>query len=688
MPTIHDKLREGLAVWVKLCGYDAEKKNDYHVGKTIKELNEALDLDDTSITGAMVLKDMLDRVLEHSEFKLRDAFNRDRKFLLMLKRARQLAEILKAPEIAEATAEFIVTITNALRHYDASEEAIKVAGDDLFVGMMRRDALRSMKRLNRFQFLRGPSMVEKAGYNPWIIQFLNINSLVEAVSQQPEYGVSLCMIRDEDAVFSYFVFACWNGGTLTILTDRPEWPHPMARKMTRRPDKQLDERWDQNHFPYELLNAEFAHKSVHIPKQTGLINFELQASKLAKINTCNPRVLIWLVMMFELIEKEHFTQNLQLADQSYTTEMVQSVVPSGTALVTRSGYEPCVLPILKAEDITFEKLKDDWEREPTGQHNELAALYIPKIPIETYNFLRDEKGKLLPPPEPAKQPKGVIPLKSLVAKIHEAEAPSRHFFGDDDKRRKLVGTCPTDFGTPESLAKTQRWAARYNQALAVNALAQADYEKHKLEVLEWFNTAALKNRRKLIEAVVRLSFKVTAPREKPDIDFKILPADETVQPTEQELLSVYYQHNGSFRWDHRESAFWGDGPKMEIDGGLGGKLFNRHLCAVNGSLATLRGLIVPNTQHDVAAITGVPIAEQPSWLRFMKPECYSGNSILDNVDPMEWVLDNPWKKLPLKMRIYLSVSAFKQWRKELGLEPFTDFDSLRHHDDSKKSKRR
>ena len=212
-------------------------------------------------------------------------------------------------------------------------------------------------------------------------------------------------------------------------------------------------------------------------------------------------------------------------------------------------------------------------------------------------------------------------------------------------------------------------------------------EKHKLAVLKWFNDAVLKNRQKMIEAVARLSFKVTAAREKPDIDFDILPAEEVVQPTEQELITVYYQHNGSFRWDHRESAFWGDGPKMEITGGLGGRNFNKHLCAVNGALATLRGLIIPSTQADVAAMTGIPESEQPEWLRFMKPECYSGNSILNNIDPMERVLENPWRKLPLKMRIYLSVSAFKQLRKELGLEPFTDFDSLRHHDDSKRKKR-
>jgi len=46
-----------------------------------------------------------------------------------------------------------------------------------------------------------------------------------------------------------------------------------------------------------------------------------------------------------------------------------------------------------------------------------------------------------------------------------------------------------------------------------------------------------------------------------------------------------------------------------------------------------------------------------------------GNSILDKLDPLDWVIDNPWRKLNLDLSIGFSYMEYKKERKKRGLDP-------------------
>lgn len=67
---------------------------------------------------------------------------------------------------------------------------------------------------------------------------------------------------------------------------------------------------------------------------------------------------------------------------------------------------------------------------------------------------------------------------------------------------------------------------------------------------------------------------------------------------------------------------------------------------------------------------GCEVKDLPDILQYWnKLKMYSGNSILSNVDPMEWVVENPWKKLNLNVDVFLSKTAYNQLRKAEGLPP-------------------
>jgi len=677
--TCHETLNKALHTWLELIGGVPaggwRTIGQYRLKLTIDELNESLELDDTGVTAAMLLRSLLEAGMDNTEFTLRQAYTNETEFCKTMQATRRLHDLLADPVLAEPVNEFAAKLRQSLEHYGAGEAALRMVADPAAIGVLRRDALRSMANLQPFQFLRGETYSKTAGYNPWVLQFLNINSLVEAVSRQPEFGVSLCMIRDEDPVFSYFAFACWNGGTLTLLSDRPTWPHPLAKQMVRRPDRHLAERWGNNHFPYELLDAEFGHRHVHIPRKQGLVRYDLQASKLKRIGELEADVAIWLAMMFELIERRFFTENLQLPEQCYTAEMVQTVIPRKTTVILRDNYQPCVLSPLTGEEVTFEKLRGDWEIKPTGQYLALEKFYAPRVPDQLLNLLKDDRQKLLLPPDADKK------TRRLVAELTKKDR--------DGERGGLSAATPTDFGTPAELQRHQRWAARYNQAKAAGALAAADFKERAPAVYRWFRNAVQANAAALRDAAAVMSMQITgpAPRDRGGASYfeiRTVAEDTELKPTE--ILAVRYDHTGRPR-DPWQRYYMSHEGTVVLDGGMDASTRKRR-CHVNGTMATLCFGFKPSTPEQVAGLIGRTLAELPQPVRefYYLHELYAGNNILNSVDPWEWVVENPWKELKLYVRLFLSKSGFNELRRSRGLPKYTDFDSLRSRDDPRHPK--
>jgi hypothetical protein len=79
--------------------------------------------------------------------------------------------------------------------------------------------------------------------------------------------------------------------------------------------------------------------------------------------------------------------------------------------------------------------------------------------------------------------------------------------------------------------------------------------------------------------------------------------------------------------------------------------------------------VSPDCPEALADICGLKSASELPWQmqHWMKAEPYTGNSILDRLDPEEWMLTNPWRSLWLQVLLCSSRAALNERRKRLGL---------------------
>jgi hypothetical protein len=250
----------------------------------------------------------------------------DSEALKLIADYKELRSLITTPAIMEEMAAFQKHVRETMILYEAPQSLPMV--DDLSsLGMLRRDALRSIESMQCYQFIQGASVTEKMKYNKVVYQFPNIQSMISSIISHGECGTSLCHILDAEGLeFSYFAFGVWNGGTMTVVSDKPDWAHPAQKRMTRCVGRQLSERWGQHHFPYDLLKPQFSDntKNVTFGRREGLVIYNMEATAIHGLFSLEPDVVIWVAMVLELLQQKYFKENKLLPDLSYTSDQMQT----------------------------------------------------------------------------------------------------------------------------------------------------------------------------------------------------------------------------------------------------------------------------------------------------------------------------------------------------------------------------
>ena len=93
-------------------------------------------------------------------------------------------------------------------------------------------------------------------------------------------------------------------------------------------------------------------------------------------------------------------------------------------------------------------------------------------------------------------------------------------------------------------------------------------------------------------------------------------------------------------------------------------------CYLTGSPIFIRAYFTPNNAQALADLCNCSVEKLPDVLQYWTNDSrYSGNYILNRVDPLEWVVENPWQGLNLTVEIELSKAGYNQLRKREGLGP-------------------
>ena len=648
---------EAMNLWVTITGEDAAahsiEMNRWSVKGMHESLFEALRLDPTDATAFLMLEGFRRDYFRQRVFSLTELVENPVKTAAYVGEVARLKAMLEAPTIVAIGDAFAESLRAGAMAYGAYDEAVAAEIADRFsIGLLRRDALRSMGELRLDQFLSGEPEAE--GYKPVhardVHQFWNVNSLLRSACDMPS-GVSLNLIRDPDAFQSYFVFAVRNGGNLFLLSDYPERAHPLARHMSRRPERALDRRAARNWFPYDLLGLAYRDdgEPYVIPDlhAGGLIPYQRQAFPLKPVMELDPKERLWTLMMFDLIVRDFWHLGRTAPELSYTGEMVRVEGALSTA-AERANLPVVAYRGLSAKPLTVKDVNASAAAykepvrpgDPDGSHNAwLEERYAARVGDAVLNLTGVEgAGYRL-------ADVSADPGTAMVI----AAKPGRRM--EDGPGYVLRAYDPTSFGSAERVLADRVFVARHNMAVAIQKMADEEFRDRKAEILEWYSTKVRAN----VPSLVRDAVRRTAWRlEKGPQDLWVFEGDERVAGKSRR--SIMETHDTGSKESRPHNSDYA--PCISVRGGwdrngtAGGGF---PLCAVDGTRARIEVTFMPRNAHDLCRLAGVHRGELPDVLRnWWADPVHEGNHILDRIDPMTWALRDPWCKLPLGVRLHLS----------------------------------
>jgi len=669
------QLQHALALWVELTGVDPgatkfSTLGDYTVSQMHEAVREALELDQTNITGHLLLDALASAYFRDRKFSVDDLLRSPEQTAAYVAKAREFIALARSPDITDIGDQFALNLRQALRHYRAdTPEVMKIVENRHELAFLRRDALRSISRLRVDQFLKGvPERAEvKPAYHRAVHQFWNINSLINAACHQPS-GVTMNLIRDPDDFQSYFAFAIRNGGNLFVLSDVPEHCHPLQRYMSRRPDRELSRRAGRNWFPYDLLNLKFDEESgmlfADAEKRTALIPLQQEFDRLKAIADLDPREVIWIVMMFDLILDKFWNKGYQAPQLSYTGQMVREqplLEEVKRANLPVTGYQPLDLPALTVAAVSGagEAAIGSADISPNKW---LEDRYGARVTDDLLNLVsRPQTEFYLPPPPAVATARG---NRSSHAN-HENALVTANFVSvsrrDDDRlpfwnkegRLPLHALNPSTFGTREELENDRTFLARHNMAKAIQRLANEEYFTRENEIKDWWKASIEKN----IEALYRM-----AGLREVVMNVGDGLNDRNVHAIGSRLVGTYPLAKV---YSHEELEGRSSTPFSSLYLHKGISRGSTYLCHINGTASSYRAIFQPQCAADLALLTGCAIEQLPDVLQhWVAHRSHMGNHILSRIDPMAWALHDPWSEMCFVIVLFLSKRALRKLETE------------------------
>lgn len=680
--TTNQLVSQAIQCWIDLTGYSREQRV-HRIGREVfgglgsldikrhtEELCASRELDPTGLTTFMMLRGLVEHCLRNENFSAHDLILAPERVEGRLVPMRAVRDLLEHEDVVAIVDSFSDKLREAAKHYGwvgpraqkpdvdtAQHNSLEALLADKFdLAYLRRDALRSLDTLEAHQFTQGAGDPDPPGIGPHVWEFWNMNSVLRAMRAQRVPGVNVVLLRDpEEALRSTFVVAFRNGDNITVLTDRTESPHPLAKYMSRRPDRDLSERAARHWFPYHLLDLKVTEdqKGLYASARTGLVPANAEGVKLAPITELGASCFVWLVLLADLVRERYWKANHHVPELSYTGEMVrvpEALVGSTSALVASGNYTPLDLPPVTSDDLTPEVLVADGGRAPTGIHRWLTERYVDQVPETALSPVGEAEAKLLG----AGVPK---PRRDSFLMRHEERKPV------------LRALEPTSFGTAESIRKDRTWLARYNQAKYVNALAREEFDREREAVVAAYKELVLKNADLVLRAAAEGTLTLPSARDKGGFDEAL-----TRGPLEALAWSVGSGWYDAFdKSDAVASGTYVHGlivsEKHDGDVILGEWVGGKWRCHDRpDTVASVFTIVVPTCPEALAVLAGVPVEELPWPLRhWYRDEPDTGNSILDRVDPEEWVVEDPWRKLKLRVGVTSCRGAVNERRKKMGL---------------------
>lgn len=677
--SVAEDFNKAVQLWFDLTGLDPNAKSfrlgDLSLVRANEKLKESIELDNSLVTSFMLLKKYSDEYFKEAKVSVAEFDENPEKIMDYMSKVREFKSYIANADITAERDEFSERMFQSLVHYGVEpKEAEKILANAGLVASIRRDALLSMKRIRVDQFLQGdvdPKEVRPL-YNPDVFGYWNINSMIDHVCGMPS-GVSLNLIRDPDEFQSFFAFAIRNGGNVIMLTDVPEFAHPLAVELRRRPDRDFDERVGKNWFPYDLLAISYDeegrafHDQYRAAVSQGLVPHQPTYFTLSKLVKIDIRCLLWVTLMFDLIVERYWNNPIPQKELSYTNEMIRledqhkALSAAARSNLPVTGYQPLNLPALTVKDMKSDVLDKSSVGRMSGINSWMEERYGHLVPDSVLNMVGVDEGRVLFLQDQVDTTSNVGGARNLVVRggtnsMPKQDFDSYQFFNRDRSLVTIRQNDATHFGTRDQIDADRKFIARYNYAKSLLVHAEAECEARKEEIEEWFRGRICANRDFVLSIATHDRWYSRNTRRVDNWDFK---EDQRDQDTYLEQLAETALDTYKYRMGYANISM--ASPYYENERS------NWDLCAVTGAASyTYEAFIRPRTINDLLAITGCTMEEIPDVLQhWCQLRDYAGNHILDRVDPLDWAISNPFKEFNFTVRFYLSKRGLARIRKTM-----------------------
>ena len=651
---------EALELWQQLIGIRAEDSaktlGAWRLYDTLKALQEAFEIDTSEITATLLLRHFLNVFIADREYTLKTLIETPDVVGNDVARTRRLIALLNRPEVAEQTEMFMQAVRNGLMHYgaDKREDVAKLIDKVETLGLLRRDALRSMQKLKVDQFFDGQPEDDgtKPLYHPMVHQWWNINSMLEAAFHMPS-GVSLNLIRDHNNYHSFFCFLIKNGHNIFVLSDAPQWTHPLQPSQSRRPDREMDERISRNWFPYEVMNIttdEDGRLAFAASKSTDLVLHQEEALPVKPISELAPAELVWTLMMFDLIIDRFWKKGFKAPALSYTGEMVRVQdkleLAAYKAGLPAIGYQPINVGPVTVREVSEATEADGIGKQSSSRNKWLEERYRNKVSEASLNAV-------------ASPDKIVFIEDGRVDERKKTEVNALDYFKKEEFNKKanvIQSLDATTFGTRENLLANRMFIARVNYVRQIAALADQEYQDTHKEVLKWYTTAVQRNRAMILQMAGCGLIWID------ETNVKSRSYSNRTGPVVALGMSKFANIDGlpiTMRSLTRlvpvKTRRFSD---QSLYGTVNVEKYNEYTgreCVFTQNKPSYGVVLSPANAFEVALLAGVKVDQLPDVLQhYDLSERYIGNHLLDRLDPMDWALKDPWQKLDLQVGVPVS----------------------------------
>lgn len=635
----------------------------YEIRKVNEIIQKSIDLDRSGMTTRFLLDHFFQEFLTENHISLYDLlFAGDEKISAYLSKSRLLHLLLQDTQ-EEATA-FLDQFKTVLRAYDIptepeNEKSEYQLEDPWYFGTLLYNTHNARNTLSRLHIQGGEPAYENMKYETRLSGFWNINSLIRSVQMVSHSFVSLSLVKDPFEFTSFFVFTVKRGDCIDLFTDRPTFSHPLQKYMSRHPGRGLEERLNAFWFPYELLDIDFSSSDARDfrIKNSTLPILHGHAFPILEIHQLNRHSAYWTALMFEALSQPEYWETVSDTPPVITGE---TLVQEDTIKRLPVGNAPEMAPMtvtfttpLAYSDVSFSVLKEEWSRPPTGHHLWLEKRFAPRAPAWIFNLAKFGEDRILlgggDEDDCPNEVRGNPGTVSEKMKIHRENRGAPYLKIDG------VSVVPLEFteiGTPKQIEHYHKWIARYNLAQWVSHQAQEEFDRTHKDVYQWYKERITSRKETLLEAIVLQEF--LAPNQKMT-DF----CDFITLPEPQNILRV---EDIKDAW----AGFWRPSIMVFFQGNARSR--GNMKCFYTGKRCSYVGKFSPTTSQALALLCGCHVPELPEVLQDWGREGrYCGNSILDRIDPMEWAVENPWRKGKFDVWIFVGKTAINRKRKELGL---------------------